>query len=151
MGYMSVRTAPDRAEIREAEVIYRRRFRQGQARGLKFHQGLVLRSGWRACGSWHRRLPLAWRAHLPVIGVALGGAVLNGVSGVAAWAGALLMLGAALLGVGWLQRQVVAPVRALLGEAERLPRSADSRSAVRRRLTTSGASSKTTWVDWGRG
>ena len=44
VGYMSVRTKPTRAEVDGAEALYRR-FREGQAQGLRFYKGLLLRTG----------------------------------------------------------------------------------------------------------
>ena len=41
VGYMSVRTQPSREEIAGAQSLYSQ-FREGRARGLAFHKGLVL-------------------------------------------------------------------------------------------------------------
>lgn len=59
-GYLSVRTKPSREEVAAAEAFYRQ-VRQGQARGLKFHKGLVVRSGWLSFLSWPKTMSLAWR------------------------------------------------------------------------------------------
>jgi aerotaxis receptor len=44
VGYMSVRTAPSRAQVNTAEAAYRQ-FRSGQAQGLAIHRGAVVRTG----------------------------------------------------------------------------------------------------------
>ena len=43
-GYLSVRTFPSRDEIAAAQTLYTR-VQSGQAKGLAFHRGLVVRSG----------------------------------------------------------------------------------------------------------
>ena len=45
-GYMSVRTAPTRAQVEQADLLYRR-IRARQARGLGIVRGRVVRTGWR--------------------------------------------------------------------------------------------------------
>jgi aerotaxis receptor len=44
VGYMSVRTKPGKAEVEGAEALYRD-FREGKAKGKRFHKGLILRTG----------------------------------------------------------------------------------------------------------
>ncbi len=56
-GYMSVRTKPTREEIEATEGLYRS-FRDGKAKGIRFHQGLIIRTG-----IWH------WLSILQVITV----------------------------------------------------------------------------------
>ncbi|NEX62318.1 methyl-accepting chemotaxis protein, partial [Noviherbaspirillum galbum] len=51
-GYMSLRVQPNRQQVEAAEQVYRR-FREGNARGLKIREGQVVRSG-----------PLGWLASL---------------------------------------------------------------------------------------
>ncbi len=66
VGYLSVRTKPGREEIQAAEDLYRR-FREGQAAGLAFHRGLVVRTGWLRWMSTLQLLPTAWRVRLPLL------------------------------------------------------------------------------------
>ncbi len=65
-GYLSVRTKPGREEIQAAEALYRR-FREGQAGGLAFRRGLVVRTGWLRWTSALQLLPTAWRVRLPLL------------------------------------------------------------------------------------
>ena len=127
VGYLSVRTHPPRAEINAAEPLYAR-FKAGQARGLAFHRGLIVRTGLMRWASALQLLPTAWRVRLPLLGVA-------GVTGVAlATSGLgltpLLITGAALAGsllmanlfieaqiTGPLQRIKVAAQQVATGEA----------------------------------
>ena len=118
-GYMSVRTQPTRDEITQAETLYRA-FREDRAGGLRFHKGLVVRSGLMAWASALQRMPVRWRiraafgaAALASIGAAagfgLGGLPLTGFSGTVA-----LLLGVAAL---WLQAQVATPLETVLEQA----------------------------------
>jgi aerotaxis receptor len=130
VGYMSVRTAPARAEVEAAEALYRR-FRTGTAGGLRFHKGIVVRSGWTAWLSLGRTLSVSARVRLAlgtstvaalasIAAVAFGrGATSVAADPVTAWAGAAV---AATLAAAWiadraLQRQVVRPLRAILDQA----------------------------------
>lgn len=45
-GYMSVRTAPTRAQVEQADRLYRQ-IRSGEARGLGIVRGQVVRTGWK--------------------------------------------------------------------------------------------------------
>ena len=67
VGYVSVRTAPTRAEIDAAEALYRR-FREGQARGLAFYRGLIVHTGWGAWRSVFQKLSTGARVALAVWG-----------------------------------------------------------------------------------
>ncbi|GAB3383398.1 methyl-accepting chemotaxis protein [Massilia agri] len=59
-GYMSVRTAPSREQVKAASELYRR-FRAGEARGLTIQRGACVRTGWRARIAGLRRMPLSKR------------------------------------------------------------------------------------------
>jgi len=59
-GYMSVRTKPSAEEVRQTETLYRD-FREGRAKGRRFHKGLIIGTGWRRLGSVLKTLPLRWR------------------------------------------------------------------------------------------
>ncbi len=65
-GFMSVRTKPGEVEMRATETLYRE-FREGRAKGRRFHKGLIVRTGWRRLGSLLKTLPLRWRIRLPLI------------------------------------------------------------------------------------
>jgi aerotaxis receptor len=73
VGYLSVRTKPSRAEIEAAGQLYAS-FREGRARGIAFHRGLIVRTGLLRWASALQLLPAAWRVRLPLlgVGVALG-------------------------------------------------------------------------------
>ncbi|TSE25873.1 Aerotaxis receptor [Tepidimonas sediminis] len=122
-GYLSVRTAPTRAEIEAAEALYRR-FREGRAQGLAFHKGLIVRTGWQAWRSLPQRLSTAARIRLAVWGTALlpvlVGAVMAMLGG--SWAAegvvAAAAVLAALLADVFLMRQIVVPLRAIRRQAQ---------------------------------
>ncbi len=59
-GYMSVRTAPTRAQVAAAADLYRR-FRAGEATGWAIRRGVAVRLGWRARLDALRNLPLSRR------------------------------------------------------------------------------------------
>jgi aerotaxis receptor len=69
-GYMSVRTQPEEDETRDAEKIYRN-FREGTAKGHKFHKGLIIRTGWMRWRSLLKTLPLKWRLRIPLLATLL--------------------------------------------------------------------------------
>ena len=84
VGYMSVRTRPSREQVQAAEALYQR-MRNGEAQGLKVHEGQAVRTG----------LPAVWRnasAALDRLGLRgkLGLAATLGLAGtgLAGWAGA---------------------------------------------------------------
>ena len=91
VGYMSLRAKPTRAQVEEAERIYRV-LREGQAKGLAIRQGSVVRTGWRGCLSAFSSPSIRTRvsvacAFLGIAIVALGGASLlaDKSDGMPAW------------------------------------------------------------------
>ncbi|MES2840981.1 MAG: methyl-accepting chemotaxis protein [Pseudomonadota bacterium] len=121
-GYLSVRTKPARAEVQSAEELYRR-FREGQASGLRFFRGLVVRSGPLSWLSWNQRLGTGARIRLALLVPALGLLGILVVLDVAApQTTALLGAQAALLLLSswWLQRQIVMPLGQVLQQAQRV-------------------------------
>ena len=107
IGYLSVRTRPERDEVQAAESLYQR-FREGRARGLAFHRGLVVRHGWARCLSTLQLLPTAWRVRLPLLALAAVMAPAVLVSGQVAVA-AELLLGLLMADV-FIEKQVTAPL-----------------------------------------
>jgi aerotaxis receptor len=59
-GYMSVRTRPSEREIASAEALYAS-VREGRAKGIAFHKGIVVRAGLLAWMSWFKVMPLDMR------------------------------------------------------------------------------------------
>ena len=122
VGYISVRTKPTRAAIDGAQRLYQR-VREGQARGLAFHCGLVVRTGWMRFASASQLLPAAWRVRLPMLaaGAALLGAVLLSPLQGGALVGMAAACITALLLVDWvIESQVTTPLKSLLASAERV-------------------------------
>jgi aerotaxis receptor len=70
VGYLSVRTKPTPDEVTAAETLYAR-FKQGRAKGLAFHKGLVIRKGLMAWLNAWQLMPTAWRVRLPLLGAAI--------------------------------------------------------------------------------
>jgi aerotaxis receptor len=130
VGYMSVRTAPSRAEIDTAEALYRR-LRAGTAGALCLHKGIVVRGGWLAWTSLGRTMPLSARIRLAlgtVTGAALAALVgvrhahlaaeqAGGTSAEVFAIGAAAVIAGALVADRALQRQVTRPLRTILAQA----------------------------------
>jgi aerotaxis receptor len=117
-GYLSVRTRPSAEEIAAAEQLGEH-VHDGMLRGRRFLRGLVVRSSWQAWRSVLCWLPLRWRLRLPLAGcaIAVGAAVAAGASAAAVLAASVASLGIA---AAWLQRQVDAPLRRVLAQANRV-------------------------------
>jgi aerotaxis receptor len=114
VGYMSVRTRPERGQVKAAEDLYRR-FRQGEARGLAIRRGAAVKSGPLARLLALRSLPLGRRLGLMLgaqsaLLLALAAAVDGMPWRVLAGAGAALTL------LAWaeVQRAIVSPMRKAL-------------------------------------
>ncbi len=119
VGYLSVRTTPDRQEVEQAEALYKD-FREGQAGSLRFDKGLVVRTGLMGWRSLNQTMSLSARIHLIVagawplivVGTSLTGASLATVGFVAAVSAAVLG------GVSWaLHVQIAQPAEALMRDA----------------------------------
>ena len=93
VGYLSVRTRPSRADINATQALYAR-FKAGQATGLAFHNGLIVRTGVMRWRSALQVMPAAWRVRVPLLGV---GAIMGlGLSMSGLDGAGLATLGAAL-------------------------------------------------------
>jgi aerotaxis receptor len=118
-GYLSVRTKPERGEIEAAERLYKD-FRENNAGQRKFHQGLIVRTGWLAWASSLQTMPVRWRIRCGLLvsfGLAVLSAFLLGLPGMMlggfAAAGAVLTL----LTSCWLEKQISAPLQFVLKQA----------------------------------
>jgi aerotaxis receptor len=116
-GYISVRTKPTREEVEGADKLYRD-MREGRSSNMRIYRGVVLHTGLGAWRSLNATASLGSRIFaalaLPVLGAAVGLALHN------PWAtGGGLALGTML--AGWfLNAQVVAPVKAIFRQAQRV-------------------------------
>jgi aerotaxis receptor len=79
-GYMSVRSRPGRAEVAEADALYRR-MREGDAKGIALQQGQVVQRGWMNPLAQLRRIPVRQR----VFGATSVAALLSLGLGAAGW------------------------------------------------------------------
>jgi len=118
-GYMSVRTKPEPAEVKEAEAIYAR-FVAGSQGNMAFHKGLIVRKGLMAWRSWGQVASLRTRLYGPMVLIALlavGETVWSG-DGWAGWtaAGGVALCFAAL--AAWIEAQVVRPLCAVAEQAQ---------------------------------
>lgn len=120
VGYLSVRTKPDRQAVEQHEALYQR-LRQGDTR-LGLRGGHVLRTGWDHAWSRWKFVSLADRMRLGVLGVWLLGAgqVLALSSGATAKVGvAMAVWTLAMLTVAfWLRQAVHRPLGMVLEEAQ---------------------------------
>jgi aerotaxis receptor len=139
-GYMSVRTQPTRAETGLAESWYAR-FREGRARGYRFHQGILVRSGVLAPLSFAKTASTATRCALPVLASALPGcsvALLMGMDLPLATGLVAAQLGALALAAAWYRAQVGRPIERLLTQAQALARGELESQTATDRLDTLG-------------
>lgn len=121
-GYMSVRTRPEEAEVAAAETLYGR-FREGSAKGRRFHKGLIIRNGALRWCSLFKTLPLRWRLRSALM-------LTLPLSVLAAWAssvsieniGIFCALMALLLFVVtcWLEMQITRPVEHVCRKAKQV-------------------------------
>lgn len=121
-GYLSVRTKPSDVEVQAAEDLYAR-FREGRARGLAFHRGLVVRTGWLAWTNAGKVLPTAWRVRLPMLALATVSGLalaLSGLQGMALFGTLGLTLTATLVAWGIIESQVTAPLTKILEIAQQV-------------------------------
>ncbi|NDL61751.1 methyl-accepting chemotaxis protein [Acerihabitans arboris] len=120
-GYLSVRIAPTREEVKRAAALYSE-INSGKAkrRRLALYRGLLVRTGILSPLSIMQKMPLRWRlriallvaAALPSVGA--GGLALGPVA-----LGAVTLGGLALTAY-WLHRQVEKPIVTILAQAQRL-------------------------------
>ena len=82
VGYLSVRVKPDRIQVSAADALYAK-MRAGTARGVRLHQGVVVRTGLVGKLQALMRLPVAMRA---TIGYMVAPIALL-AAGLAAWGG----------------------------------------------------------------
>ncbi len=121
-GYLSVRTKPDAAEVEAAQAIYQR-FRDGSARGLAFHRGLIVRTGLMRWASAFKLAPTMWRVRMPLLllgGVMVMPLLLASPGGSVVWASGAAMLLAWLLAWWTLEAQVTTPLSRVLGAAQQV-------------------------------
>ena len=113
IGYISVRQKPTRAQIDEAAQLYAHmRQTPPEQRRFKLHAGGLRRVGWRDWPYRVFRLSLTQRIAVAMtgwLGLALAAPAL--VPAAAAWLQPALLLGGALLLLGWFHRSVAAPLQ----------------------------------------
>jgi len=118
-GYMSVRTKPSAEEVRQTETLYRD-FREGRAKGRRFHKGLIIGTGWRRLGSVLKTLPLRWRIRsglITLLPLSVFSVWLLGVAPMALGCftgGMAIML---LLVSLWLEQQISRPMERMCRQA----------------------------------
>jgi aerotaxis receptor len=124
VGYLSVRTKPQRDEVREADALYAK-IRAGAARGVRLRQGVMVRTGVAGRLQALMRLPVALRATIgymvaPVALLAAGLAAWSGTPPLPFWIAfgvtAAVSAGSALL----LSRHLGQPVGAMASFATRM-------------------------------
>ena len=118
-GYMSVRTKPEKAEKDAAEALYSD-FRAGRDKGRKFHQGLLVYSGWQRWRSMFKTMPLRWRirsALLALLPLTVAGVWALGVTAAALGAFSLGMAFLLMLASAWLEQQISRPIERVCQQA----------------------------------
>ncbi len=121
-GYLSVRTKPSRSEVEAAETLYRR-FKQGQAAGLAFHRGLMVRTGFMRWLSAAQLMPAAWRVRLALLLVAAATGAALSVSGLGPTVLAALgaaVAGSLLLADWFIETQITSPLGRILEVAQQV-------------------------------
>jgi aerotaxis receptor len=119
-GYMSVRTKPEAGEVGAADVLYQR-FREGKAKGLAFHKGIVIRTGLMGWTSAFQVMPVRWRVRTAFLLTVLAPLIwifLSGISGTALGATVAALLAGALAGCVMVEAQVTSPLTSILKQAQ---------------------------------
>ena len=122
MGYLSVRTKPNRAEVETTEQLYAN-FKAGRANGLAFYRGLIVRTGLLRWMSASQLLPTAWRVRLPLLGagVAVGAALSQSGLADVALAGVGATVAASLLLADWfIEAHITQPIRHIRNSAQQV-------------------------------
>ncbi len=122
VGYMSVRTKASREEIAGAERLYAD-MREGRARHLKLHKGLLLRTGLMGLTTVFKTMGVRSRIRLPLavlLAALVGGSRVLGMEGMA-WAefAGLSAVGVGLAGL-FLESQLAGPLEYLREQALRV-------------------------------
>ncbi|EES42667.1 methyl-accepting chemotaxis protein [Burkholderia mallei] len=116
VGYMSVRTKPSREEIAQADALYRD-LREHRARGRKFHQGLVVRTGLFGWMSLLQTMSARWRVRAALLAGSAWTAFLFGLHGVMFEGFAATETVLLLLAECWLAAQITAPLQRVLKQS----------------------------------
>jgi aerotaxis receptor len=119
VGYMSVRTRPERQEVDATERLYQR-FRDGQAGSLGFHKGLIVHKGWMRWRSLFQLMSLRWRLAMGPVLITAVSILFGLLIGLPAQQMAWLVgvdLVAALLGLLWLNAQIARPLEQIHQQA----------------------------------
>ena len=131
VAYLSVRTRPSAEEIAGAERLYAD-MREGRARHLRIHKGVVVRQGAMAWTSMLKTMPVRWRVRLPVLALTVAAIVSEWMSA-DSLSGASLCIGAfvivSMLAMWFLEAQVVSPMESLARHAKRVA-SGDTREPL---------------------
>ena len=124
-GFISVRTKPSRDEINAAEDLYRR-FREGRAKGLAFHKGVIVRTGlmgWMSmfqCMSTRARIRFG--CFVPAV-VALAALAVGGSGGLALTTAGGALLVTALVACLFLETQIAKPLSEVYKHAQEMANS----------------------------
>jgi aerotaxis receptor len=122
VGYLSVRTKPQRAEIEATDELYRR-FKEGRAPGLAFHRGLIVRTGVMRFVSALQLMPAAWRVRLPLllVGAAMGVALsFSGLGGASLAVMGAAVAGSLLIADLFIEAQITSPLKKIMGVAQQV-------------------------------
>ncbi|MBR8314603.1 PAS domain-containing protein [Burkholderia dolosa] len=144
-GYMSVRTKAPRDEIDAADALYRA-FREGKARGRRFHKGLIVRTGLLRVASLSQTMSVRWRVHAALLALAPAVVAAGWASGLAG--AGLAAFAAATAGVAtaaglWLDAQIVRPLKRLHEQALNVATGASRRGVRMNRVDEIGMTLRT--------
>ncbi|SEL52786.1 methyl-accepting chemotaxis sensory transducer with Pas/Pac sensor [Roseateles sp. YR242] len=122
IAFMSVRTKPTADEVAGAETLYRD-IREGRAKGLRFHKGVVLKGGMGWATNWLKTMPVSWRLRLPLLlllVMAVLAQLLSSASIMASieWTAAFVVV--AIGTMVFLEHQIVKPIQAIADHARRV-------------------------------
>ncbi len=121
-GYLSVRTKPSAMQVQATDALYKR-FREGKARGLAFHRGLIVRTGLLRWLSIQKLLPSAWRVRLPMLflaAVMVTTLALSGLAGSALAVASGTLLAACMLAAWTIEAQLTKPLSRVLVAAQQV-------------------------------
>ncbi|MDM0110422.1 methyl-accepting chemotaxis protein [Variovorax sp. J22R24] len=146
-GYMSVRSQPERADVIEAENLYRK-LREGLVKNIRIRQGEAVRQGWSDPLGSLRRIPVRRRVFAAttlaaLITLGLGGigwseaSRLAASSGAPSWLPDLLAAGSAGAALAWLamgrflNRTIFQPLDQAVGVAQAIAGGAPVKFQIR--------------------
>lgn len=140
VGYMSVRTKPEREEVQAAEALYKE-IREGRASGRALHKGVLIRTGIMRWASLLQTASVGWRVGagaLAGVGMVVAACAAAGVAGTTLGIVGGSAVVAALANFFWLRAQVSLPLATVLRVAQAAAAGSPERNVALNRVDEIG-------------